>query len=288
MKLRIALSLCLLFQGCDSFGAADSVQAKALDLPTFQDCETCPLMTTLPPGSFEFGPIPGDKDAQPREGEQTLVEIPQAFAISVYEVTNQEYAECVSAGACNAPKGRAKKAYNSIPNIPISGISWEEAMGYAAWLSEKTGHSYRLPTEIEWEYAARGGTDTLYWWGNTMIPNKENCFGCQPDPKRPKMFPFSGVEPVGGYQPNPFGLYDMIGNVSEWTLNCRGDRQLKLAQAAGELDSIRNSACDRRVLRGSNNIIRAAAARISYFGFGKPDHPFDYMIGIRLIRDDIA
>ncbi len=94
---------------------------------------------------------------------------------------------------------------------PVVCVSWNDATAYTKWLSEQTGHTYRLPTEAEWEYAARAGTETKYWWGNEIGSNKANCYNnlCGDS--------FDYTAPVGSFAKNPFGLYDTVGNVWEWT-----------------------------------------------------------------------
>jgi formylglycine-generating enzyme required for sulfatase activity len=93
-------------------------------------------------------------------------------------------------------------------------VSWQDAQQYAAWLSKVTGKSYRLLTEAEWEYAARAGTTTPYYWGDVIGTANANCNGCgsEWDNKQPA--------PVGSFAPNAFGLYDMAGNVSQWVQDC--------------------------------------------------------------------
>jgi formylglycine-generating enzyme required for sulfatase activity len=90
-------------------------------------------------------------------------------------------------------------------------VSWEDAVAYAEWLSDQTGRNYRLPTEAEWEYAARAGTTTRYWWGDDLGSNRANCFGCS------SKWDGTQTAPVGSFEANKFGLYDTAGNVWEWT-----------------------------------------------------------------------
>ena len=99
-------------------------------------------------------------------------------------------------------------------NSPIHNVSWNEVQGYLKWLRKVTGQAYRLPSEAEWEYAARAGTKTRYWWGETIGTGNADCDGCggKWDRKAPL--------PVGSYAPNPFGLYDMSGGVMEWVADC--------------------------------------------------------------------
>ena len=170
----------------------------------FRDCDECPLMVTVPAGEFTMG-----SDRHRRE-EQPLhqVTISKPFAIGVYEITLGEWDACLREGGCRySPE-------SSDPSLPISNISWDDAQAYVRWLSNKTGFDYRLPSEAEWEYAARAGSDTVYWWGDEPGQNQANCKDCGSQ--------WSGKEaaPVGSFEANPFGLYDVHGNLWEWTADC--------------------------------------------------------------------
>ena len=170
-----------------------------------------PEMIVIPAGKFRMGDIQGRglKVEQPVHE----VHIRRPFAVSRDEITFNQYDEFAKASGRQLPDdegfGRGRR--------PVIRVSWNEAVEYAAWLSQQTGKHYRLPTEAEWEYAARGGTDTAYWWGNEMKPGFANCTSCgTPPDKRQTM-------PVGSFKPNPFGLYDTVGNVREWVQDCWHD-----------------------------------------------------------------
>jgi len=100
---------------------------------------------------------------------------------------------------------------------PVIRVSCNDATDYAEWLSQQTGERYRLPTEAEGEYTARAGTETAYWWGNEMTPGLANCMICGTTPDKRE------TTPVGSFKPNPFGLYDTVGNVREWVQDCWHD-----------------------------------------------------------------
>jgi formylglycine-generating enzyme required for sulfatase activity len=138
------------------------------------------------------------------------VTIPHPFAIGKYEVTVEQWNACADANAC--PRIPTDPPENH--NAPARDISWDDAQQYVAWLSKVTGKAYRLPTEAEWEYAARGGTSSAFWWGDQMRKGNANCKDCGE--------PWSDAAPtnVGSFAPNPFGLYDMNGSVWEWVADC--------------------------------------------------------------------
>lgn len=165
---------------------------------------TAPEMVILPTGCFQMGDSnnTGAKDEQPPH----LVTIAQPFAMARQVVTYNEYIDYARATGlpCPPDEGWGQSC------MPAIHISWEDATAYAKWLSKKIGEHYRLPSEAEWEYAARAGTLTDYWWGNDYEHDKANC-----DDGHGK---WSGKQtsPVRSFDPNPWGLYDMTGNVLEW------------------------------------------------------------------------
>ena len=171
----------------------------------FKECAVaCPLMVVIPPGKFTMGSSEDEAGRTKGEGPQHEVTIVKAFAASKYEVTFDQWDACVAAAACPSvkdPWGRG--------NMPVINVSWGDAKLYVAWLSRLTGKEYRLLTEAEWEYAARAGSNTRYSWGDEPGVSNANCSGC------------GGAwtvqtAPVGSFRPNPFGMYDMEGNVWEW------------------------------------------------------------------------
>ncbi|MDM8564253.1 formylglycine-generating enzyme family protein [Candidatus Halobeggiatoa sp. HSG11] len=163
-----------------------------------------PEMVVIPAGHFQMGDIQnvGAKWEQPVH----TVSI-DSFAIGRYEVTFAEYDQFALATGRKLPKdegwGRGKR--------PVINVAWQDIIAYIDWLSEQTGYKYRLPTEAEWEYAARATTNTIYWWGNEIGYNQSNCDGCGSRWDNKK------TAKVGSFAPNYFGLYDTVGNVYEWT-----------------------------------------------------------------------
>lgn len=201
----------------------------------FVECESCPTMVALPKGRFRMGSEDGEQSEQPvRE-----VVIDRPIAIGKYEVTQAQWHACASSGFCR----RIADPEPGDDQRPVQNISWADAESFVAWLRKETEKAYRLPTEAEWEYAARGGEPTKFWWGDQLEDGRANCSECGGawDRKRPA--------DIGSYDPNPFGLYDMNGGVSEWVADCWiGNYQ----DAPGNGAARSVSFCPQRVLRGGS------------------------------------
>ncbi|RMD68212.1 MAG: PEGA domain-containing protein, partial [Gammaproteobacteria bacterium] len=165
-----------------------------------------PEMVVIPPGRFLMGSPFDEEGRDSDEGPQHRVSIARPFAIGRYEVTFEEYDRFCEATGRRRPDdngwGRGKR--------PVINVSWHDAKAYARWLSKQTGKRYRLPSEAEWEYAARAGTSTRYWWGDRVGHGHANCDGCG------SWWDGKETAPVGFFDPNPWGLYDTAGNVWEW------------------------------------------------------------------------
>jgi formylglycine-generating enzyme required for sulfatase activity/class 3 adenylate cyclase len=159
-----------------------------------------PEMVAIRGGSFAMG---SNDDPTERPVHQVTV---KPFSIGKYPVTVQEWNECAAAKACS---------FTSIgkDDAPVSNVSWTDAQQYAAYLAKATKKTYRLPSEAEWEYAARGGTQTRYWWGDKLQPGMAGCKDCGD---------LAAEQPakVGSFKPNPFGLHDMGGGVDQWVEDC--------------------------------------------------------------------
>jgi len=192
--------------------ATPIAQPKRAATPTtpesevIRDCPSCPEMLVLPAGSFTMGDNRGDRSEKPAH----KVSIKRPFAIGKYEVTTGQWNECVKAGACSYKAAKAGTAENS----PVRDISWIDAQEYVRWLSQITKQEYRLPTEAEWEYAARANTTTRFWWGGKLGTGNANCKDCGGawDRKSPAE--------VDDFPSNPFGLYGTSGGVWEWVSDC--------------------------------------------------------------------
>jgi formylglycine-generating enzyme required for sulfatase activity len=198
-----------------------------------KDCPACPTLIALPAGSFTMGSNSSDPSEKP--AHQVAISTP--FAIGKYEVTVQQWNACVDAGSCQ------KVAQAANANAPVRDVSWDDAQQYLKWLSTASGQQYRLPTEAEWEYAARGGTATRYWWGEQMANGKANCKDCGQ--------PWSNEGPanVGSFAANPYGLHDTSGSVWEWVSDCW---HTTFKDAPADSRSWDQPNCSVRVIRGGS------------------------------------
>jgi len=218
-----------------------------------------PQMVWIAAGSFKMGSNKGDDDEKPVH----RVSITQNFAMGRYEVTFAEYDKFAEATGREKPNdqgwGRGSR--------PVIHVSWHDAVAYAEWLSQQTGKTYRLPTEAEWEYVARAGTTTKYWWGNSIGSNKGNC----------GYLSYNKV-PVGSYKANKFGIYDTVGNVFEWVQDIFGDYSSSLSS-----DPTGPSIGSARVFRGGGWNHSASACRAAYRAANSPGAR-SYDLGFRLLR----
>ncbi len=231
-----------------------------------------PELIMIAAGSFRMGDVQDgrDKSAQPIR----LVKIQKPLAIGRYEVTFEEYDKFAQATGRQLPNdgggGRGRQ--------PVINFSWEEAVEYGKWLSTQTGKRYRLPTEAEWEYAARGGAETTFWWGNQMKSGMANCVGCGSE------WDNKVTAPVGSFQPNPFGLYDTTGNVWEWVEDCDHDDYKGAPTDGSAWKKEGGGNCYLRVFRGGAWNYGAKGLRSSFRGRGDPGVR-SASIGFRLVRE---
>ena len=227
--------------------AAEAMAPKVGE--SFRDCPNCPEMVVVPAGSFMMGSPPDEPERLSDEGPRHKVTIKQPFAVGKYAVTFAEWDACVADGGCGGYKpsdqgwGRGDR--------PVINVNWDDAKAYVAWLSKKTGKTYRLPSEAEREYVARAGTTTPFWWGSSIAPDQANYDGSA------AVYKGGGKEgeyrgktvPVKSFQPNPWGLYQVHGNVYEWCEDCwNGD--YNGAPTDGSVRTAGN--CGRRVVRGGS------------------------------------
>ena len=261
--------------GREDFGMADvyldSIRAVDADAPvlsglegrlsatrrrdagrTFKDCAQCPKVVVVPSGSFTMGSPGGESGRDDDEGPRHRVRIDYRLAVGVYEVTFAEWDACVSAGGCGGHRPNDRGWGRG--NRPVINVSWKDAQSYVRWLSNKTGKSYRLLSESEWEYVSRAGSVTAYSWGNEIGHNRANCGGCGSRWDNKK------TAPVGSFRANAWGLHDVHGNVWEWVEDC-WNASYRGAPADGSAWESGN--CSERVLRGGSGfnapwILRAA------------------------------
>jgi len=181
-----------------------------------------PTMVVLPPGQFLMGSPLNEPSRSQNEGPQHRVTITKPFAISQYAITFKEYDAFVTATNHTKPSdtGWGSERWGRI-TTPVFNVSWHDAQQYIAWLSKQTGKQYRLPTEAEWEYAARAGTSTPFSTGDCLSTDQANFHGRNPYGECPVNKLYRGkVIAVGTFAANPWGLYDMHGNLFEWTEDC--------------------------------------------------------------------
>ena len=230
-----------------------------------------PEMMSIPGGTFRMGDLSGAGFDYEKPVHSVTV---PAFRLGKYEVTLAQWDACVADGGCGGytpdDEGWGRG------NRPVINVSWDDVQGFIAWLNNRTGGNYRLPTEAEWEYAARAGSTTEYSWGNDIGQNRANCDGCgsQWDDRQ--------TAPVGSFAANAWGLHNMHGNVSEWVQDCMTDSYVGSPTDGSAWTSGR---CGYRGLRGSTwfndpRFLRSAyrgALPRSYRGIG---------VGFRLAQDN--
>jgi formylglycine-generating enzyme required for sulfatase activity len=226
-------------------------------------------MVMVPGGTFLMGDIGGI--GAKSEGPVRGVAVP-AFKMGRHEVTHGEYARCVAAGACAPPMGLRFDAAGE--RLPVTHVSWLDAQRYVDWLKAKTGEDYRLPSEAEWEYAARAHVQTAYPWGDTVALNRATCLDCGARMGE-------GPAPVGSFAANAFGLYDVVGNVWEWTADCWYRDYTSAPMDASARDG--GEACGKRVLRGGSWDNAAWLARLSYRAFAPAATPHE-LYGFRIAK----
>ena len=210
----------------------------AVDVARFRDCDDCPELVVVPAGSFKMGSPEWEAGRLDDEGPVHWVRIERPFAVGVYEVTFAEWDACVSGGGCGGYRpgdegwGRG--------NRPVINVSWKDARSYVGWLSEETGEEYRLLSESEWEYVARGGTRTPFHTGETISTEQAN-------------YDLNnwGTVAVGSFDANGYGLHDVHGNVWEWVEDC-WNSSYRGREAPADGSAWESGDCSRRVLRGGS------------------------------------
>jgi formylglycine-generating enzyme required for sulfatase activity len=284
---------------------ASAAEAGAKQLPSFRDCPICSEMVVIPSGRFTMGSPTNEFGRKDDEGPQTIVEV-HSFAIGRTDVTRAQWtafvadtgrADGLGCAFSGLPRDQAGTAswrhlgFTQGDEEPVVCVSWREARAYLDWLSAKTDRRYRLPSEAEWEYAARAGSKTAYPWGNQPSHDRANfgsdtcCTGAIAGRDT-----WLNTSPVGSFAPNGFGLYDMIGNAWQWTADCYVP---SLAARPKDATVVDQPDCRFRVARGGTWGDTPALIRSASRNYAPPPHLTieDYRsagFGFRIVTDDLS
>ena len=283
---------------------------------TFRDCPDCPVMVKVPAGTFTMGSTAAETTREeidpknvPDERPPHSVTITREFALGQFAVTRGEFAAFVRDSGYDPPSGCYVRSANGQwvldqkrnwenPGFeqsnqhPVVCVSYDDAQRYVQWLSRKTGKSYRLPTEAEWEYAARAGTTTARFWGDgrdlacdfanvsdftaaaalNLNKDENNIFQCRDG--------YVYTAPVGSFRPNAFGLYDILGNAWQWTEDCYQESYIG---APTDGSAVTSGECKVRVLRGGSWYFAPRYLRSASRG-GNPADGRSYFVGFRVGR----
>ena len=263
----LALSLSVILAACAGGGlgtgetkpqdARGDDLANLAEVPAvgtrFRDCWECPQMVVVPAGSYRMGSPSEEEGRHADEGPVHEVTFDAPFAVGRYEVTFVEWDACARAGGCLRGEGVAEDYGMGRGRDPVVSVSWNDAKAYVEWLSKKTEKAYRLPSESEWEYAARAGTTTPWYWDEGQSGQCQHANGADASvrgPRRARCYDgYPKAAPVGSFSANGWGLHDMLGNVWEWTQDCWND---SYAGAPADGRAWENGDCARRVLRGGS------------------------------------
>ena len=273
---------------------SDRQQEQAVaNLPgtAFKDCDTCPEMVVIPPGTFTQGALATETNSESNEGPRRLVAIDYALAVSRYEITKAQFTRFADEtghegagcrtydGSWRLDEGRSWQApgFAQEDSHPATCISWNDAQSYLRWLTDKTGREYRLLSASEWEYAARAGiansgteaSDPTETCASANVADRSTIatypgweiFDCRDD--------FTHTAPVGSFQANAFGLHDMVGNVFEWVTDCWNDGYEK---APLDGSAWEDGDCGSRVLRGGSWFTPPGYVRASFRNRFDPDY----------------
>jgi formylglycine-generating enzyme required for sulfatase activity len=326
MRLIVSILVATMSAGAAASLSSDTVLAAAArDMESepraarapghsFKDCADCPEMVVIPPGQFLMGADPGEEarenlsdEFRNRSQPQHRVKV-RRFSAGKYEVTRGEYRVFAaetgrSAHGCffwtgedyqiDPARDWRSPGYSQDDTHPVACVSWEDATAYAEWLSRKTGKNYRLPSEAEWEYAARAGTTTARFWGDDADMSCAHANGA--DLRALRQVPgainwpvancndgYAYTASVGSYRPNAFGLHDVLGNVWEWTQDCWNGNY---SAAPTDGSAWATGDCFMRVVRGGSWDDSPATLRAAY-RVGSPMVIRVYGRGFRVARSD--
>jgi formylglycine-generating enzyme required for sulfatase activity len=297
-KVSLGIFLAVLALAASNLGHAQERKDRE-----FRECPDCPVMVGIPAGKFVMGSPASELGRFDTEGPQHVVTI-TAFALGKYDITSRQFLAFLKEThyrpmPCNSTLGMGWRSargepvyspeYEEPPNWPAVCLDWRDADAYIAWLNAKVRRlrpaltpgsgPYRLPTEAEWEFAARGGTKTARWWGDAIGTNRADCNGCG-SPWDDKL-----LADVDSFAPNPFGLYGMLGNAWQWTADC-WHVNYKGAPTDGSVWVGKD--CARHVIRGGSwdNLpvfVRSASRSGSVTDGGEYD--YSSLTGFRVTRD---
>jgi len=273
---------------------------------SFKDCADCPALVTIPPGEFVMGSPDDERGRNVAEGPQRRVTIARPPALGVTTITRDHYAAFAAATKRPDPdhcfSQDAEEQWTDVPgrswrnpgfaqtgSDPAVCVSWEDAMDYAAWLSEKTGKNYRLPSEAEWEFAARAGkTGPRIWDG---APDAQCAYANGADLTAKAHFTHlntpacsdghTTTAPVASFRPNGFGLHDMAGNVWQWTGDCWNDTYKDARSDGGAMET---GVCRLRAYRGGSWWSNPASLRPANRSWGTKGTRLSYL-GFRIARE---
>lgn len=249
----------------------------------FRDCPGCPEMVVVPAGAFTMG-SPVSEHARSHLETQKQVKIARSFAVGRFAVTFDEWEACLADGGCNRHIpgdegwGRGR--------LPVIHVSWDDAVAYTQWLSRRTARTYRLLTSAEREYVARAGTRTVYWMADTITLDQANMDAPIPSQKIPGLDHSHLAKvrhrtmPVDSFAPNPWGLYNVHGNVWEWTSDCPvAQGPVEFGRSSRKVDLN----CGQRISRGGSwNDFETEARSAAFVGFAASSR--NWTQGFRVAR----
>ena len=267
-RYLILLIVLAFLLGCGQMKPGDVGDRDGSALVVIDESTLVGEMVSIPGGSFHMGDLSGDSESM---NELPVHEVTiQPFRLGKYEVTFAQWGACVADGSCGGYRPHDEGWGRG--NRPVINVSWNDAQSYIDWLNSRTSGGYRLPSEAEWEYAARAGSKTKYSWGNDIGRNRANCMyrpihepGCYDH--------WDYTAPVGSFAANAWGLHDMHGNVEEWVQDCwhvnyQGAPNDGSAWVSGCNLIDYNHSTSLRVLRGGFWIGYARHLRSAYRGSG--------------------
>ncbi len=308
LVMNITLGLILVAQAASAENRSDVVSNAAQQRSdAFADCHGCPDMVIIPAGTFDFGSPSSEQGRSDDEGPQVRTRL-SSFAVSRHEITLDQYRQFVEetkhpvADYCYGMNENGSwtpattitwksPGFDQDGDHPVVCVTWNDAMAYIDWINSKVdGQPYRLPTESEWEYTARAGTITPYWWGDEQAAFCQWTNGADSIAReRYQIWDRAGTcsdgflytAPVGHYQkPNAFGVHDMVGNVWEWVADCY---QAQLSNVYFSEQQLASTGCEKRAVRGGAWDYSPLYLRTAYRGAWNPSEGFSNF-GFRVAR----